>query len=477
MDPSSPTPDDPSTTDSLGESLRPPSLISPSTGSRRLYIPPELLRDIFAAIPHHPSRKRNSTLASLCLVNRTWLAIARPLLYREVRLNVLRRQGLGSISATTPDLTHVSLFPDLVRTVKIASDGVVIPNDVTRLSALLSLLKDVEAINLEPRQARIDGATVPKLVETVILHCPKLRQLELPNPYVHYDQEPVDLNPILSAFPCLESLRGHLKLDHPSTSAPPSPLFHLKRLVLCSPFDLVTFAAMTSNSYDSLTTLSLRIDGSSDLIDLSRFHNLTSLHLVHDPPMIQAQWLDRTFVTPFGLAGERLRLRRILATARNLRISDFALRLRISDRRMREDLPFCVDEHDLEIVVIWSRDPSQPPRKCPVEILPTPTEALPAEVHWARIRREASLIIKEAEISSSVRAVVDFGVKFGLMSSEAASNEFENDWEGDSRSNEDSDDGWNDQAEEERNEAVREMMDDFEDVSEEEEEAEYDESE
>ncbi|GAA5829478.1 hypothetical protein JCM3766R1_001112 [Sporobolomyces carnicolor] len=64
------------------------SLERPSRPFQLYKLPIELISSIYDAIPLHPVRERNSTLASLCRVDHFSLELARPILYRQLEIGV-----------------------------------------------------------------------------------------------------------------------------------------------------------------------------------------------------------------------------------------------------------------------------------------------------------------------------------------------------------------------------------------------------
>lgn len=231
------------------------------TRSGSLFLPPELLREIFSAIPLHPSSERNSTLSALCLADQAFLAIARPLLYEDIRLDLNSRYWLSDSSDCRPINTLVENeeCANLVKSVRVRyrqADR----DDIVTLAYVLSRLKNVESVKPAKGQFPEHPGFVADFLLAIARHCPKLRHLELPEPSI---SGPCRYDILFSAFPCLESFTGHLSAKRLKlrSGSPPQPSFHLKGLFLHSPSKTSTISRLVSASHESLVMLSLHLHG------------------------------------------------------------------------------------------------------------------------------------------------------------------------------------------------------------------------
>ncbi|GAA5876862.1 hypothetical protein JCM16303_006313 [Sporobolomyces ruberrimus] len=382
--------------------------------SRSPSIPPELLLEIFSAILLAPPSKRNATLASLCRVNRLFLRIARPLLYQEVRFNLNREYCVAESPQVSAFETLVGNeeCADLVKSVRLGYRTASRPKFVI-FAYLLSQLKNVESVKVATDTGPQDAAFVADFLLTIARHCPKLRHLELPQqPGLHNR----DCDILFSAFPNLETFEGHLGFSSVQNHTERTDLnpFHLKRLVLRSPsYRAATITWLLSRSFDSLTTLSFRLDGFAQLVDLSPLRHLSSLHISYYPDISVLDMEAEGSVTWLTLPRTLLRLRAILATARDLPITDFLLTARLMEAEMREARGIEVDA-----LALWAHDPSHSSseyRHCFSEPGVSREDADNGDdwFSWSIIQ-ESENIVKEGELSV-IRAVADYGIKLGIV--------------------------------------------------------------
>lgn len=279
---------------------------------------------------------------------------------------------------------------------------------------LLSQLKNVESVKVATNTGAQDAAFVADFLLAIARHCPKLRHLELPQQPELYTR---NCRILFSAFPNLETFEGHLAFSSVRNHAERTDLnpFHLKRLVLrSSSYRAATITCFLLTSFGSLTTLSFRLDGFAQPVDLSPLHHLSSLHISYYPDISVLDMEAEGSVTWLTLPRTLLRLKAILATARDLPITDFLLTARLMEAEMRE----ARSNIEVDALVLWAHNPSHSEsehRHCFSEPLETPedTEDEDDWFTWSIIEKSEN-IVKEGELSV-IRAVADYGIKLGIV--------------------------------------------------------------
>ncbi|GAA5876863.1 hypothetical protein JCM16303_006314 [Sporobolomyces ruberrimus] len=394
--------------------------------SSRPPLPAQVLSNIFTSIPRHPTRQRNATLAALCCVNRLFLRIARPLLYRDFRLEWGQRYWSGK--NTDPRL-GVEALASLVKTVRLGRTRTRF-RPTTTLKHVLSVLRNVESIRQVKDQHEVDPKIVSDFFEVVARYCPEIRHLEIPP---HQDLNPRALDILFSSFPNLASLRGHITLDPYATppEKPQTPIFELERLVLFSPLDSANLFRLVEATYDTLTVLAFHVDSYTHDFDLSRLHNLASLHITHCR-------------TDYSLPGavtnpqECQRLRKILETIDDLPLSDFALSLVIPSGKLLDDLQGNLGYNDFDTLAFWSDDDRYPRPESRHSPFPLPLSDHNMYYPWEPIY-EASDFIEDAVGLDKVLVARENGIRTAISCS-GKYNTFDDQYEGDSQSDRASDD-------------------------------------
>ncbi|GAA5897388.1 uncharacterized protein JCM6883_006684 [Sporobolomyces salmoneus] len=266
---------------SFSDSSLPSSSFSPPTITS---LPPEFISEIFRAIPGRPGSEstRDRTLASLCLVNRLFLQLARPILYREVYVDFtedfeeekfFRSVKFFRSFKILRTLIDVPRCGTLVKRLRFDLGRVEIPfiraKVLARLLTALKSLEGIEVIN-GVRNQGIDG---------VIVRCrPRLKSLEVP-------EMELDGNNLFRIFNTLDELEVyvgplpavHQELDVWATAFPPSS--HLRRVAVNFPVDPDSFRRYIEPSRHVLTKLAISLDVEHHEFDLSGFSNLTELHI------------------------------------------------------------------------------------------------------------------------------------------------------------------------------------------------------
>ncbi|GAA5992453.1 hypothetical protein JCM5350_001598 [Sporobolomyces pararoseus] len=257
----------------------PPSSVPPNSF---LSLPPELISEIFKSFPLHPSSERNSTLASLCLVNHLFFELARPRLYRRICIDLTCDLKFGSSSsAVISTLTSNAECGRLVKELRVSFFGI-FGQGISTVEPVLNLVDSLEG--LEVVQADLKqfflGDAVDKFVEIIIERKPHIQHLEFPRTVAHYKLE----EQIFSKLSHLRTYIGRLPGPDYIETEDPHQLYQnvfcrLERLVLRSPAKPLYLNRLLCLSHHTLTALSFSVAPESSNFDLSSFTSLTLLRI------------------------------------------------------------------------------------------------------------------------------------------------------------------------------------------------------
>jgi hypothetical protein len=250
----------------------------PSTPSSSISfdcLPPELVGDIFSKIST-AERAHSASLASLCLVNKTFLSLARPLLYRDLSIKLGTKGG----QAWPYDfkLCHlvISSFDHskLVKNLDLFL-GDFVDQDFLDFADLLSSLDHLESLKLsEGRYCR--GSFSGRIADLVSLHRPDLQTLNLRGFTLSGSEACralTDLSTLsrltLSLIPPFEALESSSPLSH----------LRLDQLEIVSPLGGFAFRQTFHPSFDTLRDLTIFLDVTLEPFDLSELKHLDRLAL------------------------------------------------------------------------------------------------------------------------------------------------------------------------------------------------------
>ncbi|GAA5991411.1 hypothetical protein JCM5350_006916 [Sporobolomyces pararoseus] len=236
-------------------------------------LPPEILYDVFDALPPHPSPERTSTLLSLSRVCRKLVDVARKLLYRSIQIDLSIDYEDTDDQNTQPidTLIEVEECAVAVRNLRITFGDEPGRTDFLHFSYVLSHLTRLRRIYTRWELNIGPGPAVESFCRAIARNCQQLEILELPN--VALNQEPVRL--------IFESLRNLESFTHKITIlwARPTPKFKLRKLITRSHASQAAFDLLTVSSLESFINLSLSMHQGKSVRNLSRLINLSTLHL------------------------------------------------------------------------------------------------------------------------------------------------------------------------------------------------------
>jgi len=254
----------------LSSSSSPPPISS-------LHAIPELVSQIFEYIPLHPSATRQRILARLCLVNRFFLEIARPLLYSsEIRLYLDtpfdKSPRYQHLTRTLTEEPHLAKY---VKKMKVAAEGAKMVDWIV-VAYILSHVELDEFKIVGPNDEE-EQLTIAKMV---VKHQPGLKKLSLPEATT--DQTVFGV--LFPGLPNLKEFRGRIWFDMfgamEDLAPANSPAFHLDRLVLGWGPQQEAFDYATSTSVTSLRHLTITMNDWRCVHDLSFLNNLESVVFV-----------------------------------------------------------------------------------------------------------------------------------------------------------------------------------------------------
>ncbi|GAA5897283.1 uncharacterized protein JCM6883_006642 [Sporobolomyces salmoneus] len=260
-------------TDSSLPSSSPPTFTS---------LPPELISEIFESITRRPGSrlKDDRTLHSLCLVSRLFMQLARPILYREVYID-LARSFEGENNLTVKLMRTLMENAECRRLVKgLRIRALVGYYDLplvrsVMMGHLLSHLSSLERI-------KVVHGSMGQLAEVIGKHRPGLKSLVLSRVQL-YGQS---FGNIIDKLNELEVFVGHfpLTLRKFDDAASSRTTRKLRKVVAAHPVELNMFSRFILPSRDTLTSLTITISIDTRQLDLSPFTNLTDLRLCLGAP-------------------------------------------------------------------------------------------------------------------------------------------------------------------------------------------------
>ncbi|GAA5822634.1 hypothetical protein JCM5353_000615 [Sporobolomyces roseus] len=254
-------------------------------------LPPELLNHIFQSFPKAVALSEyQKPLARLCLVNRYFLEIARPLLYQHIRCSILQRHYLTESEEDQGPIRTLLSSRDcakLVKSLTITDCRPTQPSreDLISFAYLLSHLSKVKEIKVPRRQSTVDPAVNEDFLEAIRKHCADIERLRMPKIPIGDSVGSEDIfKSSLSSLLRLESYDGIVPLVSPISSSKPPPQFHLHQLVATSIINQHTLQWITQHSLDSLTSLTFLLHATPRLTinDLSPLRNLATLCIFLD---------------------------------------------------------------------------------------------------------------------------------------------------------------------------------------------------
>ncbi|GAA6014291.1 hypothetical protein JCM11491_005028 [Sporobolomyces phaffii] len=244
-------------------------------------LPPELVVDIVASVA-----LPRSCLASLCLVNHSFLSLVRPLLYRDLSLRLGTRGRLAwpHDLALARLVARSPLHAQCVHRLDLFL-GDFSPPDFVDFERLLAATTALDHLALsEGRYCRTEFCE--RIVDLVALHCPTLRALHL----TQFALSEREVSHALTA-PLAATLQDlSLSLVPPSADPEPDPvstsLGRLVSLEVVSPIGRPTFERLFASSFATLASLALLLDDaarSTPPPDLSKLVSLVHLALRSGP--------------------------------------------------------------------------------------------------------------------------------------------------------------------------------------------------
>ncbi|GAA5831540.1 hypothetical protein JCM5353_000430, partial [Sporobolomyces roseus] len=241
-----------------------------------LHAIPELLTYIFECIPLHPSTTCQAALARLCLVNRFFLEIARPLLYSSIRLSLdTPFDESPYYEHLTRTLTEEPRLAKYVQKMKVAATETE-KVDFIVLAYILSHLA-LEELTITGVDFEEDQLNLAKLI---VKHQPGLKKLSLPNATM--DQTVFGV--LFPGLPDLKEFRGRIwfgmfgEMEDMIPTIPPA--FHLESASFAWGSQQEAFDYATSTSITSLRHLTITMNDWRCVHDLSFLTNLESVVFV-----------------------------------------------------------------------------------------------------------------------------------------------------------------------------------------------------
>ncbi|GAA5842811.1 hypothetical protein JCM5353_008115 [Sporobolomyces roseus] len=285
-------------------------------------LPTEVLVLILNNIPYHPSKHRFASLAKICLVNKFFLSITRPLLYHDISIDLEQTyddqdsEYYKLVRTLTTNATRAKLVKEMRVSFFV---GRTTRLDMVAFAYMLTQLHHLESVRASSWHER-SGPLPNVFVESILIHQKGLKHLEIPTVTLDYDTFAL----IFITLGSLESFVGELV---PPPRSKEEELFKpnckLRRLVVTSPVVLpLQLFQILASSHASLTSLAFEISTSGNPFDLSSFPNLAQLRLVlaQDP-------LREHLVVPPGTDQESLSsaLRPTLTSLRELPLKTLSI--------------------------------------------------------------------------------------------------------------------------------------------------------
>lgn len=254
-----------------------PSYLPPFPPASLSSLPTELLTRIVDYFPHHPAHERTCSLARVCLVNKFFLSIAQPLLFRNIHLNLDQDYDadFSRYRKLVQILTSGHPISKEVKDLRVSFErGGTNSIDMAVFAFVLSSIGPLESIRTSWWHDRgFDYAA--EFIQAILQYQKGLKRLEIPK--VHYIDSTA-FSSIFTALPNLEVFIGHFP-SPPNQAGPITPICHLRRLVITTPFDPPLFQQITEQSHTSLTSLAIWLTTSHDPLDFSSYTHLSLLRI------------------------------------------------------------------------------------------------------------------------------------------------------------------------------------------------------
>lgn len=226
-------------------------------------------------LPTSPHRERSATLASLCLVNRLFLHIARPLLYHTVRLDPTF--DLRFLDSDCSKLAQ-TLFCNMhcageVKKLRLVLEQHDKYTDWNLLRVILRKFTRLETISTswDSNEGFLDDSA--GLWAAIEAAAPQIKHLETPLVKLNYPAS----SSVRTRFKSLETLvirPSSIILDKASECK-------LRHVVFSNRIPRAAIELYLASAHETLTSLSFQVTyEDSIMLDLSNFPNLSTLNLV-----------------------------------------------------------------------------------------------------------------------------------------------------------------------------------------------------
>ena len=222
---------------------------------------------------HLSPSKKNTNLASLCLVDHLFLGIARPLLYHEIHLesSLHRNKTSSNYSKLVNTLLFAPTCASFVRSIKITLKADAGDMDCIVFRSLLRRCKGLERVSTGWEEWKAPEAIGAQVIEAISKEAKSIKYLEIPSISLR-------LPPTLHIVNVLKELKS-IVFKPTSLSPELVPVFGLQQVAWMSGFNRSALRRYLTSSYHTLTTLSCYIEYKDPpMFDV--FPNLSTLRLL-----------------------------------------------------------------------------------------------------------------------------------------------------------------------------------------------------